>query len=192
MPLTATSEEYGKGKVRTLSAMKACRGSSCVALFILGLCTRWTLVVNSTFQSLYPWQETPVPVEYEAECPPEPVGPYGRRGKFLAPTGIQTVDRPASSIVGIATSSLLQNMPTRVLLTVTVTKMLSLQRRITDSAEFHSGTHVGMHRQTDSFPWKNAKLGRPLIWDVLDAYRCAQYVGVSGSASTQVYRFLYC
>jgi hypothetical protein len=84
-------------------------------------------------------------------CPPEPVWTYGRRGKFLAHTGIHIVDRPASSIVGIATSSLLQNMPTRVLFTVTVTKM-SLQRRITGSEEFHSGTHDGTHRQTDSFP----------------------------------------
>jgi hypothetical protein len=83
MTLTATNEEYGKGKVSTLRAMKACRESSCVAVLILDLGTRWKLVVNSTFQSLYPRQETPVPVEYEAECPPEPVWTYGRRGKFL-------------------------------------------------------------------------------------------------------------
>jgi hypothetical protein len=134
-------------------------GGVVVWLLILDLGSRWLFVVNSTFQSLYPRQETPVPLEYEAECHTEPVWTNGRRGKFLAPTGIQTVDRPASSIGGIATPSLLQNMPTRVLFTVTVTKMLSLQRRITGSEEFHSGTHVGMHSQTDSFPWRNAKLG---------------------------------
>ena len=158
MPLTATSEEYDKGnKALTPNTMKACRGSSSVALLILDLGTRWKLVVNSTFQSLYPRQETPVPVEYEAECPPEPVWRYGRRGKFLVPTVIQTVDRPATSIVGIATSSLLQNMPTRVLFTINVMKM-SPQRRITGSEESHSGIHVGMHRQIDSFPWRMQNL----------------------------------
>jgi hypothetical protein len=51
-------------------------------------------VVKATPRPLYPRQREPVPILYEVRWAP---GPVWTGGENLAPTGIQSPDRPASS-----------------------------------------------------------------------------------------------
>jgi hypothetical protein len=52
-----------KGRFVPVHAMKAYRGSRCLALLILNLGARWRRVVDITPQLLYSPERTPVPIE---------------------------------------------------------------------------------------------------------------------------------
>ena len=56
-------------------------------------------MVNVTSRQFYRRQTMPVPTEQEAGWAPEPISTIWKRYKFLVPTGIRTLDRPAHSLV---------------------------------------------------------------------------------------------
>jgi hypothetical protein len=67
-------------------------------------------VINFTPRPLYSSEGVPVPVEYEAECVPDPVWKFRRREKSFALIGILTLYREANNIVLIPTRLLPLNM----------------------------------------------------------------------------------
>jgi hypothetical protein len=68
--------------------MKADRGSSGVALFIVNLGTVWKRVINFTPRRLYPWKRTPVPISLEPWWVPEPFWTLWKN-KLLASAGFE-------------------------------------------------------------------------------------------------------
>jgi hypothetical protein len=75
-------------------AMKAQRGRRIIALLFFNLGARWGWVVNATPWPLYPRERDPLSIEQEAGWAPELVWTGVEN---LAPTGIRSPDRPASS-----------------------------------------------------------------------------------------------
>jgi hypothetical protein len=74
--------------------MKAQRESTGIAHSFFNFGTRWGWVVNATPRSLYPRKTAPVLIVQEAGWAP---GPVWTGAENLAPTGIQSPDRPARS-----------------------------------------------------------------------------------------------
>ena len=69
--------------------MNAYRRRQGVTPLILNLSARWRWVVNFTPWTFYPGKRTPVPTEKEAGWATVPVWTFGRKEKYLAPTGIR-------------------------------------------------------------------------------------------------------
>ena len=81
--------------------MKADRGSSGVALFIVNLGTVWKWVVNFTPRHLYPWKRTPVPISLEPWLVPEPFWTLWKK-KIACVCWIRTPDCPANRWVALS------------------------------------------------------------------------------------------
>ena len=94
--------------------MKAYKGSRGTAPLILNLSTGRRRVVNFTTR-----RKTLMPIEQEAGLAKGPVSTFWKREKSLAPTGIQTPDCPACSLVAIPTSSRLTLLLLLLLLLLT-------------------------------------------------------------------------
>ena len=78
---------------------KEYRWSTSKAPFILNRGARWCSDVNITTRRLHPWERTPVPFEKEVRWVLLPVWVFLEAKKFVAPTGIKTLDRSARSTV---------------------------------------------------------------------------------------------
>lgn len=96
---------WGKGQVFSTHNMKAFKGRKIMALLILDLCTKRTLVVKLTPLSLYPPQKNPV-THWTWRWKGPRAGLDVMVKIFVAFTGIWTPDRRVRSLVAIPTKLL--------------------------------------------------------------------------------------
>jgi hypothetical protein len=65
---------------------------------------RWRRMDTFTPRQIYPREEAPVPIEYEAGWAAKPVSAFWKRYKSLVLTGIPSPGRPARILVSIPTA----------------------------------------------------------------------------------------